>query len=164
MCTNPLPYIPSSNIRHCPYSLSWATMGRNIYPNLPTSVILYVYCTVYSTQHCITNTVVHEILNRRVFFILLLFIWRVSVWWYSQNVWYTICMLVLINIKEVIKEQPTPTNLSATARRVLQCTRSQKPSCSFKERFFGFSHRTVPETPSQIVWWIGGFFTTPLHR
>ncbi len=27
--------------------------------------------------------------------------------------------------KEVIKEQPTPTNLSATARRVLQCTRSQ---------------------------------------
>jgi HrpA-like RNA helicase len=26
--------------------------------------------------------------------------------------------------KEVIKEQPTPTNLSATARRVLQCTRS----------------------------------------
>jgi hypothetical protein len=26
--------------------------------------------------------------------------------------------------KEVIKEQPTPRNLSATARRVLQCTRS----------------------------------------
>jgi len=29
-----------------------------------------------------------------------------------------------VRIKEVIKEQPTPTNLSATARRVLQCTRS----------------------------------------
>jgi hypothetical protein len=27
-------------------------------------------------------------------------------------------------VKEVIKEQPTPRNLSATARRVLQCTRS----------------------------------------
>ncbi len=52
--------------------------------------------------------------------------------------------------KEVIKEQPTPTNLSATARRVLQCTRSQWPSCSFKERFFGYSHHTIPETPSQI--------------
>ncbi len=53
--------------------------------------------------------------------------------------------------KEVIKEQPTPTNLSATARRVLQCTfRSQWPSCSFKENFYGYSHRTVPETPSQI--------------
>ncbi len=30
-----------------------------------------------------------------------------------------------IKTKEVIKEQTTPTNLSATARRVLQCTRSQ---------------------------------------
>ncbi len=29
-----------------------------------------------------------------------------------------------IQTKEVIKEQPTPRNLSATARRVLQCTRS----------------------------------------
>jgi hypothetical protein len=53
-------------------------------------------------------------------------------------------------IKEVIKEQSTPANLSATARRVLRCTRSQKPSCSFKEIFFGYFHRTVPETPSQI--------------
>ena len=53
--------------------------------------------------------------------------------------------------KEVIKEQPTPTNLSATTRRVLQCTRSQWPSCSFKERFFGCSHRTVSETPSQVI-------------
>jgi hypothetical protein len=35
---------------------------------------------------------------------------------------YCICSC---NSKEVIKEQPTPTNLSATARRVLQCTRSQ---------------------------------------
>jgi hypothetical protein len=52
--------------------------------------------------------------------------------------------------KEVIKEQSTPANLSATARRVLRCTRSQKPSCSFKEIFFGYFHRTVPETPSQI--------------
>ncbi len=31
----------------------------------------------------------------------------------------------IVEAKEVIKEQPTPTNLSATARRVLQCTRSQ---------------------------------------
>ena len=52
--------------------------------------------------------------------------------------------------KEVIKEQSTPANLSATARRVLRCTRSQKPSCSFKEIFFGYFHRTVPETLSQI--------------
>jgi hypothetical protein len=34
-------------------------------------------------------------------------------------------MVQLGGDKEVIKEQPTPTNLSATARRVLQCTRSQ---------------------------------------
>ena len=53
-------------------------------------------------------------------------------------------------VKEVIKEQPTPANLSATARRVLRCTRSQKPSCSFNERIFGYFHRTVPKTPSQI--------------
>ncbi len=45
--------------------------------------------------------------------------------------------------KEVIKEQPTPANFSATARRVLRCTRSQKPSCRFKERIFGYFHRTV---------------------
>ncbi len=32
--------------------------------------------------------------------------------------------VALVTPKEVIKEQPTPTNLSATARRVLQCTRS----------------------------------------
>jgi hypothetical protein len=33
---------------------------------------------------------------------------------------------ILVVVKEVIKEQPTPTNLSARARRVvLQCTRSQ---------------------------------------
>ncbi len=51
--------------------------------------------------------------------------------------------------KEVIKEQSTPANLSATARRVLRCTRSQKPSCSFKEIFFGYFHLTVPETASQ---------------
>jgi hypothetical protein len=31
---------------------------------------------------------------------------------------------ILVPSKEVIKEQPTPRNLSATARRVLQCTRS----------------------------------------
>jgi hypothetical protein len=55
-----------------------------------------------------------------------------------------------VETKEVIKEQSTPANLSATARRVLRCTRSQKPSCSFKEIFFGYFHRTVPETPSQI--------------
>jgi hypothetical protein len=41
----------------------------------------------------------------------------------------------IVITKEVIKEQPTPTNLSATARRVLQCTRSQYPSCNFKESF-----------------------------
>jgi hypothetical protein len=47
-------------------------------------------------------------------------------------------------IKEVIKEQPPPANLSATARRVLWCTRSPKPTCSFNERFFGNFHCTVP--------------------
>jgi hypothetical protein len=35
----------------------------------------------------------------------------------------TFCFGVHGNNKEVIKEQPTPRNLSATARRVLQCTR-----------------------------------------
>jgi hypothetical protein len=58
-------------------------------------------------------------------------------------------MLVLVSTKEVIKEQSTPANLSATARRVLRCTRPQKPSCSFKEIFFGYFHLTIPETPSQ---------------
>ncbi len=42
---------------------------------------------------------------------------------------FAICLpsniLQEVEAKEVIKEQPTPTNLSATARRVLQCTRSQ---------------------------------------
>jgi hypothetical protein len=33
--------------------------------------------------------------------------------------------------KEVNKEQPSYRNLSATATRVLQCTRSQQSCCSF---------------------------------
>ncbi len=56
---------------------------------------------------------------------------------------------LLAGAKEGIKEQSTPANLSATARRVLRCTKSQKPSCSFKEIFFGYFHLTVPETASQ---------------
>jgi hypothetical protein len=57
--------------------------------------------------------------------------------------------VVAVALKEVIKEQSTPANLSATARRVLRCTKSQKPSCSFKEIFFGYFPLTVPETASQ---------------
>jgi hypothetical protein len=68
----------------------------------------------------------------------------------SQKVMAYFGDTVVDKIKEVIKEHPTPTNLSAMARRVLQCTRSQNPSCSFKERLFGYPHRTVPETLSQI--------------
>jgi hypothetical protein len=43
--------------------------------------------------------------------------------------------------KEVKKEQPSYRNLSATARRGLQCT--YMPSCSFSERFFSYSHLTT---------------------
>ncbi len=51
-----------------------------------------------------------------------------SIFWKTREIglpsYSKICTLWLIP-KEVIKEQPTPTNLSATARRVLHCTRSQ---------------------------------------
>jgi hypothetical protein len=43
----------------------------------------------------------------------------------SRGVLLTRARAVLAAAKEVIKEQPTPTNLSATARMVPQCTRSQ---------------------------------------
>jgi len=49
-----------------------------------------------------------------------------------------------VPVKEVIKEQPTPRNLSATATRVLLCT--YMPCCSFWEIFFSYSHLNSPHT------------------
>ena len=51
--------------------------------------------------------------------------------------------------KEVIKEQSTPRNLSATATRVLLCT--YMPCCSFSEIFFSYSHLTSPQLTSHLI-------------
>jgi hypothetical protein len=51
--------------------------------------------------------------------------------------------------KEVIKEQSTPWNLSATATRVLLCT--YMPCCSFSKIFFSYSHLTSPQLTSHLI-------------
>jgi hypothetical protein len=47
-----------------------------------------------------------------------------KMYYYSNAVFIYLTTMCQVYAKEVIKEQPTPRNLSATARRVLQCTRS----------------------------------------
>jgi hypothetical protein len=54
-----------------------------------------------------------------------------------------------VQAKEVIKEQPTPRNLSATATRVLLYT--YMPCCSFSEIFFSYSHLTSPQLTSHLI-------------
>jgi hypothetical protein len=66
--TNPLTF-PSSNIRHCLHPLSLANMGRNFYLYRSQLQLSYIF-----TVHNIVKPIVHEISNKRVFFILLLFI------------------------------------------------------------------------------------------
>ncbi len=61
---------------------------------------------------------------------------------------YVLCGPILPT-KEVIKEQPTPRNLSATATRVLLCT--YMPCCSFSEIFFSYSHLTSPQLTSHLI-------------
>jgi hypothetical protein len=60
---------------------------------------------------------------------------------YGQPVSLQICYCIIpssgIDVKEVIKEHSNSKNHSATATRVLQC--AYMPSCSFSERFFGYS-------------------------